>query len=186
MSTRHQTKILHPTHSAWSERKGQWPRVLCATSPWELRLLDHGAPVHCKFEGERRNEFAFYMPGSLSTLRCTIHLKLYLANKIVWNRVCVSAVSFYRQFNYHWFLLFRVYRAYIQLSVQQGMEIDSFNSWWLLSLPKVLWFSLVLSYGVFNQSTFDKFIKFSFLLLEHDLDGRGYRYSKGSISTTIS
>lgn len=46
-----QTKIQHPTHSAWSERKGQWPRVLCATSPWEPRLLDHGAPVHCKFEG---------------------------------------------------------------------------------------------------------------------------------------
>lgn len=59
MSPRYLTKIQHPTHSAWSERKGQWPRVLCATSPRESRLRDHGSPVHCKFEGQRRTSTAF-------------------------------------------------------------------------------------------------------------------------------
>ena len=53
---------MHSTHSAWSERKGQWPRVPCATSPWELRLLDHGSPVHCKFEEKQEKSAAFISP----------------------------------------------------------------------------------------------------------------------------
>ena len=59
MSPLTQAKISHPTHSAWSERKGQWPRVQCTTSPWEPRLLDRGAPVRCKFEKYRRATVAF-------------------------------------------------------------------------------------------------------------------------------
>lgn len=58
-SPRYQTKIQHPTHSAWSERKGQWPRVQCATLPWEPRLRDRGAPVHCKFEKKETSALAY-------------------------------------------------------------------------------------------------------------------------------
>lgn len=58
-SPRYQTKIQHPTHSAWSERKGQWPRVQCATLPWEPRLRDRGAPVHCKFEKKEASALAY-------------------------------------------------------------------------------------------------------------------------------
>ena len=87
---RSQTKILHSTHSAWSERKGQWPRVLCATSPWEPRLLDHGSPVQCKFEEQRARKARLLYPWMTVNLAEYNHSKPFAANEMFETRVCDS------------------------------------------------------------------------------------------------
>jgi len=90
MSPLAQAKILHPTHSAWSERKGQRLRVQCATSPWEPRLLDRGSPVRCKFERKSLHNASFYFWSIWPPLRCRAFWKPERANKMGKKGFCVE------------------------------------------------------------------------------------------------
>ena len=129
---RSQKIILHPTHSAWSERKGQWPRVLCATSPWELRfLVITGLLCTVSLKNSEPEKRVFYIPGWPSTLRSTESLKTVCGQ---WNvldpylRFSTTAIIGNKIASN---LCCREVNVYIHsIKNQLGVEIDLFNSLW--------------------------------------------------------